>query len=240
MFRHNIKGVRRLYKLLYGKFDITVANKFGVKMQLDPIEYIDSAIIKCGYFDEMVLESILENIKKGDVFWDVGANIGLHSLSLVRLKPDIECIAFEPFYKNFDKLINNIKLNKRSKINAYNFALDEDINLHSLYTSPFNHGRTGFNKIPKTQYTNSRILSISADQLVQEYKVKEPNIVKLDTEGNELAILRGMKNIISRTRLRAIIFETSSDLDDISELLYANNFTIKKIDNLNNYIATRF
>ena len=43
-----------------------------------------------------MLGAILEAVREGDVFWDVGANIGQHSFAVKNTRPDVSVVSFEP------------------------------------------------------------------------------------------------------------------------------------------------
>ena len=63
---------------------------------LDPESYLEWFIFKNGYYEREVLDAALRHLPEHGVFWDVGANIGLHALTIKRLRPDVSVYAFEP------------------------------------------------------------------------------------------------------------------------------------------------
>ncbi len=54
MFRHRIRGAHRLYNRFMGSRRLAITTKHGLRMQLHPYEYIDSIIIRSGYYEEEV------------------------------------------------------------------------------------------------------------------------------------------------------------------------------------------
>lgn len=217
---------------------VEVQNKFGVRMNLNPQEVIDSSIILNGYFDEPVLNALLKIIKVDDVVWDVGANIGLHSLTINKLMPESRCYCFEPFYENFQRLLLNVSLNKDVKITACNFGLSSEVGMHNIFSTPRNHGRTGFHEIVGSHSTETQILVIDGDSLLR-MNVPTPNVIKIDTEGHELSVLKGMNTILSTPGLRAIAFEALNGKEDLIKLLESHSFVISKIDEQANFLALR-
>lgn len=66
-------------------------------MALDPSDYIDSFIIKEGYYESEVFDALASRLQSSnDVVWDVGANIGIHSLTMAKLNPGLTVVCFEP------------------------------------------------------------------------------------------------------------------------------------------------
>lgn len=236
-FRKNWRGFGFLIRKVFNNH-ILVQNKFGVWMNLNPQEIIDSSVILDGYFDEPVLQAILKVIKDDDVVWDIGANIGLHSLSINKLNPRTQCYCFEPHYENFQRLLHNASLNKNIKIHAFNFGLSSDVSMHKIFSTPRNHGRTGFHEMVGTQFTKTRSLAIDGDRLLT-LGVSPPNIIKIDTEGHELQVLQGLSGILSSPALRAIAFEVLDNKEALIRLLESHSFKISSIDSQSNFLALR-
>lgn len=236
-FRRNWRGFGFIIRKFFNN-RVEGQNKFGVWMNLNPQEIIDSTVILNGYFDEPVLQTILNVIKENDVVWDIGANIGLHSLSINKLRPATQLYCFEPFYENFQRLLLNASLNKDIKINACNFGLSSSVSMHRIFSTPRNHGRTGFHQMEGTQSTETRILAVDGDNVLK-MGVPAPNIIKIDTEGHELAVLKGMPAILSSPTLRAIVFEALDDKEELIILLEKHSFAISKIDDQSNFLALR-
>ena len=105
--RKNIRGFGFFVRTFYPYGRISVQNRYGLKLELDPREKIDGAVIRHGYFDDDVIACLLGRVRPGDIFWDIGANIGLHSLTLKLLRPETDVVCFEPLCKNFDRLLEH-------------------------------------------------------------------------------------------------------------------------------------
>jgi len=235
--RRRLPGFGFVTSRLYPQGIIT-ANKYGVRMQLDPYEAVEGSVLFDGYFDEPVLDQLVKNIRQDDVFWDVGANVGLHTFTIKKLAPTLTCFAFEPFYKNFARLCVNQNLNPHLKISKYNLALASNAGIETLYTSANNAGRTSLNPLENSTPTEIHISTVTGDDLLR-LGIAQPNIIKLDTEGTELAILRGCKDVLKANKLRAVLYESFSQHEAIAQYLTDFGFKVTPIDSLSNFIATR-
>jgi len=87
-----------------------------------------------------------------------------------------------------------------------------------------------------------------ADNLIDSGLVPMPNLIKLDVEGNELAVLKGLGSKISDPDLRAIVFEDERDINSPVKLFLRHSaFTISRpllrrensSHNLENFVAMR-
>jgi FkbM family methyltransferase len=236
-FKKNIRGFGYASKI-FCKNGFTTKNKFGVNLALNPYEYIDAEILKSGYFDEPVLDALLRQLTACDVFWDLGANIGLHSFTIKHLLKNVECHCFEPYYSNFQKLIITQSLNPSLVINKYNFGLSDKTSIKEIYTTPGNHGRSGFHNLTRTNPTQAHVLAISGDDLISR-GFAIPNVIKIDTEGHELSILKGSESILKSDKLKAIAFEAINDADEIMAFLKRFSFQTHALDEHQNFIALK-
>lgn len=249
-FRSGFRGAAKFYRLL-GKRNVLAKTKFDSLFELDPFEYIDGIILREGYYESEVLEAILNSLQDNGIFWDIGAYNGLHSITVKKLKPNVEVIAFEPFCMNFIKLLKNEKLNKLS-IKKFNIALSHQRGIINLYPIEGNLGMTGIIKQVRENLENNLFVSIEMGDNLINYNILEiPNVIKIDVEGNELNVINGCKTILENNKLKAIIIETSEDLltnvqSDTFRLLNKYGFRFKKLirkentyNKFENYLARR-
>lgn len=217
---------------------IISTNKFGVSMKLNPMEAIEGSVLFDGYFDEPVLLALQKNMNADGILWDVGANVGLHSFTIKKLIPSMNCYAFEPYYKNFERLCINQRLNPDLSIHKLNLALDKQPGLVKLYSTPNNAGRTSIHSLHNSFATDVYAYATTGDSLINA-GIPEPNVIKLDTEGNELAILQGCTHILENSKLHTIIYESFDLQQDLENHLKRFGFAVNPIDRLGNFVATR-
>ena len=91
----NIRGFNRLHRWL-GVGRIKWRNARGLVIALDPCEYIDGSIIRNGYYEEEVLDSLLSLVRHNDVIWDIGSNTGVHSMTTMALRPKSKVYLLSP------------------------------------------------------------------------------------------------------------------------------------------------
>ncbi len=150
---------------------------------------------------------IRETVQPGDVFYDVGANIGIYTIMAGRqVGADGQVLAFEPHSPTFACLLNNIMANDLEGIvSPCNFALSDreghfpfnyqssipassDSQLHSRRRSS---GEEYTPKIAEFKFATT------IDRLLEDGNTAPPDHVKIDVDGNELLILRGMAELMT-------------------------------------------
>lgn len=145
---------------------------------------------------------IREYVTVGDTVYDIGANIGYVSLSLAKsVGPSGRVIAFEPVPKNVAYFRENIKINHLANVQLLEFAATDQCGEavirigDSLSTASLVWHR---NTPSATQFT---IRTVQIDQLVDSGKIfAHPRFVKIDVEGAEGSVLKGMERTVAAAR----------------------------------------
>lgn len=147
-----------------------------------------------------VLKKIL---KPGMVFIDVGANIGYFSLIAAKLVGDSgKVFAFEPDENNFFLLQKNINANRYKNIIAVKKAVSDKVGTAKFYLEKEN--LCAHSLMPKI---NCDFIEIETIFLDEYFKNKKINVVKIDVEGMEPAVLSGMEKLIKVNESMAMITE---------------------------------
>jgi FkbM family methyltransferase len=160
--------------------------------------------------------------KEGDLFFDIGANIGVYSLYAHSLNLDISIVAFEPESSNFFILNDNIRLNKANKyIKAYNIAVNDSNFIGTLSLSDDSPGKSGHDFKQEGRTTESidqGVIGISLDDLIETWGMGVPNHIKIDVDGNEGKIISGMKNTLKDNKLKSLAIELDFSKESDVEL----------------------
>ena len=145
---------------------------------------------------------ILSLIKKGDIVFDLGANIGQYSLIFSKLVgPSGHVYSFEPNLKVFSDLNINIKKNNLNNISTFNYAIGSKNERNLFFVESLNGGRgSSFKKerVAKLDSSENYFVDVkNLDYLITKFGV--PNFVKIDVEGLELDVLLGISVIPEKT-----------------------------------------
>jgi FkbM family methyltransferase len=161
------------------------------------------------------IEWLRDNLRDGDVFYDVGANIGLYSLYAAKLRPACLVFAFEPESHNFGSLCGNLLLNRVENVTPCFFPLSSQETFAPLYVYDLRPGGALHSLgRPSSLRDGLPLLKTGAiaatiDVLVSRYGLPAPNLVKLDVDGNEEQILDGAAAVLASRSLRSILVEVT-------------------------------
>jgi FkbM family methyltransferase len=202
------------------------------QMWLMPKDHIQQQLFWYGYYDKPLGNLLKKIIKPGDVFMDIGANIGYFSMLAAIKEPSANVIAFEPAIANFEKLSQNIVLNKFRNIQTVKAAAGEFNEEKILYLSAEdNMGMNSFEQPENYSGKKEKVKVVRMDDWFRQSGLSRINIIKMDTEGSELSVLNGMKEILMKFKPLLIIEinpETLSRFyvapDSIISFLYELNY----------------
>jgi len=149
----------------------------------------------------------VEALGEGDVFYDVGANIGFFSLIAARcVGPSGYVHAFEPVKRNISALRRAIWRNQVSTIELSGVAVSSRSGVAGLSVARHIGGATldGFG-VPPDLRRRVAVRTIAIDDEIVKRGWRSPTLVKIDVEGAELAVLQGMTATLRRHRPQLLI-----------------------------------
>lgn len=216
-WRRRWRGFIRLRRMLHPAgvpAPITFATPYGSTFQLDPHSYIDAIVLREGFYESEVVEALLPELGAGRVLWDIGANFGLHATTLARLSPGTVTVAFEPHPGEHARLLQHRRWNAPRLITAP-LALSDVQALLPLQPGPTgNPGMTAVGNFSAgTPEGALLVAAVAGDALIASGLLPSPTAVKLDVEGHEAAVLRGMARALASPALSIVVFEDSQEPD---------------------------
>lgn len=149
---------------------------------------------------------IRDEVRPGEVFYDIGANIGLYTiLAGKQVGPRGKVYGFEPHGPNFARLLGNITLNGLEDVVApcsvalhdrpgflpFNYVSSEAGSADSQLGTSHRSAETEY----RPEISELKCAA-SIDALIADGAVEPPHHVKLDVDGNELLIVRGMTRLL--------------------------------------------
>jgi len=151
-----------------------------------------------GTVERHVQQAIADNLKTGDVFYDVGANIGFFSMLAARLVgPKGRVHAFEPEPRNAAAIHRNAGLNSFANITVHEAAVaDTDGTIKLIVTEHPGGATIDADSAGADAQHTIEVRSLTLDSL----KADPPTFVKIDVEGAEPAALRGMTRLAAEHR----------------------------------------
>jgi FkbM family methyltransferase len=180
----------------------------GFKMKVvteGHINDIATELLFKGIHEPMSTYIFKRYVKEGDCVVDIGANVGYFSLLSARLVGSTGRVyAFEPDTDNMKALFENVVLNHFQNVGYYQVALSDYVGRSKFYLSKTESARHSL--IQTHEHSSEVIVEVNKlDEIIpQSFPV---HFIKTDTEGAELCVLRGAKDIIRRNYNIKVLLE---------------------------------
>jgi FkbM family methyltransferase len=207
-----------------------------IKMATNQTSYLTQLLFWNGY-KSFEYSEIFEDLSKHiNVFLDIGSNIGYYSLIAAKSNPNIIAFAFEPalgpkYFLNknialngFENNIKHIDVALSNKTGSIDFFEVENIKYKYLKYNLAGEGNAG-TKTTSRNFVKNTVKATTLKRFVDSENLNQIDLIKIDTEGTEIDILKSGVDVIKQFQPIVIcetLFNTiESELDDFfKELEY--------------------
>lgn len=185
-------------------YKITAKTLWGDKMTYYLPE--GQAILYYGFFEANLTNFLLNFLRSGDCFIDIGTHVGYYTLLASRLVGENGAVyGFEPTPRTFNTMRENVKNEKNVTVN--NVAVfNEETEIEFVDYGPKNSAFNGFRKrtseemnFLKNDDQIIKVKTVVLDNYCQAKNIR-PTFIKIDAEGAENLILQGMKHVMMELR----------------------------------------
>jgi len=169
--------------------------------------------IKDGIFQPQTVKIFEKVIKKNDTIIDCGSNFGFFSLLACQLTgKNGKVFAFETSKQGCEGLVENAKINNFTNLITSNYAVsDVSKKEYSFYGNDGGGTIIKGNPAYDTNKSSEKVLSISLDDFFAKKNVRNLKLIKLDVEGYEYFVFKGMKKLIKNNPDAVVVFELTKD-----------------------------
>jgi FkbM family methyltransferase len=200
-YLYHIILIKRIF--LGNQEDVITVN--GYQMHVIPKDKgISEELYMFKMHEPLNTKYLANELKKGMVCLDVGANIGYFAfLESQKIGETGRVIAVEPAPTTFELFKKNINLQKIQNIDAYNFAfnniegsVDFFVSSSSNWSRIIGYKNTNHEDIGKT----IKIVAHTIDNFLEEIKIKRLDLIRIDLEGYEFEIFEGAKKTLEKLK----------------------------------------
>jgi len=190
--------------------------------------------------EEMIIDWF-NSFEKKDIFYDIGANVGIYSSYVGKLK-ECKVYSFEPEINNIQTMYSNFYQNKLlDNCIVVPLAADNETKLKPFHIREFTKGGA-LNSIGRESFYESQIgnpfvsqtFCMKTDDIIDLYKLPIPTKVKVDVDSNELKVIEGMIHTLNH--IKELYIELDKSIDEhksVFKILEENGFIVKKEEKVN-------
>lgn len=159
--------------------------------------------------ERVVLEDMVEELEQDDTFFDIGANIGVHTCVGASVGADV--VAFEPYPPNGDRLTSNVELNDlQERVDVRETALADESGVARFDSGALNSPGWPWASLSTSDDT-VEVEQATGDSLVESGSVPQPTVVKIDVEGAEPLVVAGLSEALRDDACRLVYCEVHRD-----------------------------
>jgi FkbM family methyltransferase len=204
-----IRIITVFYRFLFGRRIFFKFNKLLYDCSLRGLGILNYESSKVSGEESFVATCLAG--KEQCVVFDVGANVGKYSSAVLRANSTAIVHAFEPHPRTYQVLVGSIRHPSflpsncavgevSGTLSLYDY-LDADGSAHaSLYKGVIE-------TIHKKRSIEHKVEVISLGTYVEDKGITHIDLLKIDTEGNELNVLKGVQRYLKEGRIKVIHFE---------------------------------
>jgi len=218
MIKYKLMRVRQLATVRYARWllvrflcpDALLTTQIceGVRIQYTPQGNV-SRDLYLGQFEHDVIDFLSHYLKPGMIVFDVGANIGVYSLLSAKYVGEHGAVhAFEPTPETFARLRTNVKLNKFTWVHLNQLAVAEKTGTSTLNL----YEQNAMNSLARQDWVGKSlgqtvVETISLNEYVKAKGLTRIDLLKVDVEGAELAVLKGARHLLDGSNSPVVLCE---------------------------------
>ncbi len=186
-------------KLSWRRYRTSAVSVFGTRFRIDTYSLVQRYIYYFGIWEPHLTRWIQSRLRPGDVFVDVGANVGYFTLLASRLVgPGGGVVAIEASPEIFDELRDNVARNDASNVRAVNVAVADRPGALTLYPG---------DALTTTSRAWADLMHLAAgptvpalplSDILEDSEVGRVRFIKIDVEGGEWPVVQGMLGLLDR------------------------------------------
>lgn len=207
----NIRVLHVLNDFIISHLKSNSAYVHGHKMFLDPEDSLHLSLM--GVYEPTETDLVKRTIQAGDVALDIGAHIGYYTLMLARLVgPNGRVFAFEVDPDNFALLRKNVEINGYRNVTLVQKAVSDRTGTIRLFLADTNSAQHTICSAGRSEGSASvEVEAIRLDDYFEGYTGRI-DFVKMDIEGSEPAVFRGMPLLLGKNQNLKLITEVCPPL----------------------------
>lgn len=149
--------------------------------------------------EEMFLRVLIGFLRPGDVFYDVGSNIGEYAVFASKIVGEAGMVVgFEPEAASFGRVAAHIQLNNLRNVRAFRLALSDAPGTMPLQVKGFLNRQSRLMRAGERGTGGGMTVEVTTGDSIREFEgLPIPNAVKIDVEGHEYQVLTGLRKTLA-------------------------------------------
>lgn|SRR5574343_164833 len=245
--KNKIKNTKFYRMIVCRNKPIILEDNYGIRFIYYPWDHvsIEKHITRRNYVSEF--EAMKRIIKNGDTVFDIGANIGLHSVLFNRLVGENgKVISFEPVPETYSLMLETLAINRSLSVITNQIALSDKIG--STKMNIFDKKHSVWNSLGNPVFGDIKPISSiiiktdTLDNFCSSNKIPQIDFAKIDVEGFEKFLFNGANELLKNGLIKTLSFEVSkipldgsgTSADELFNILKKHEYKVYCFNNRKN------
>lgn len=190
-----------------------------------------------GTWEPETQAALAEHLHVGDVFFDVGAATGFHTLIGARLVgPTGRVVAFEPTRENIATLRHNLNLNSSENVDVLTVALADKAGTAVMVPESTDEVSIVMKLVTNGSADENAVDVTTLDALLDAGRVPIPTLIKIDVEGVEIEVLKGATELIGAHH-PTLLIEVHERWEELKAVLEAAGYRYRALEGIDPAVA---
>jgi FkbM family methyltransferase len=219
-----------------------VESRFGALFAVDTQDLIQRYVYLFGVWEPHMTAWLQGRLQPGDVYVDVGANIGYYSVLASRLVGDTgRVVSIEASPAFHERLLQQVRLNGCGNVRPVNAAVaDSRKTLTFVLASSKNMGANSIVPYDGPAESTFEIDALPMPDLLDNEEIACARVIKIDVEGAEGGVVRGMAPMLGRLRSDAEVTvevtpermaQLGDSVEELLEIMREHGFHVYRLVN---------
>ncbi len=226
-----------IYRHLHfnGDFDVSVDSQHSFKVRHFGFEVENTLFWEglLGGWESTALRVWTQLARDAKVVFDVGANTGIYSLIAKAVNEKADVYALEPVKRVYEKLVINNELNGFD-LKCLDVAASDEDGVAEIFDFPGNH--TYSTTFHREIFSDDRLVPVEVkvkrlESLINERRIEQVDLMKIDVEGHEPAVLEGLGGYLEKFAPTMIVEVLTDEIGTkIESILHGKDYKYFYLD----------
>jgi FkbM family methyltransferase len=159
-------------------------------------------------YEQAFHQALEDEIKPGDVVWDVGANVGFYSELFCKwVGQNGGVIAFEPYPESVARIRQRVPDCPWLHVEPVALGQEDSSARLAVFAHHTTRNHIQFETAPENAGESTLPIEICKGDTVSARLGRMPNVIKIDVEGFEEEVILGMETMLLSPEIRAVLME---------------------------------
>jgi FkbM family methyltransferase len=205
-------------RLIWRRMTFTATSWFGARFEVCFPDILQTYLYFFGVWEPVISKYLSERLRDGDIFIDVGANVGYHTLLASRfVGANGKVFAIEAAGSTYAKLQENLLRNRVSNVITFHVAVSDIAGHVPVWVSQKGDspGTTTLSHVAEMRTTLKLVETVEAkplQQIIDVDTIRKARFIKIDVEGAEWAVVKSLAELMKTVSPRT---EFIVEVDDV-------------------------